>query len=87
MNAIVTSWFCIREGDLGLWLAAYLTTAVRGRYRAVFIGTAITAYIPWLVLPSGGRGARTIEIVIVVMFWPLRVNEPRVKHGRDEFGF
>ena len=73
--------------DLGLWLMAYLTTAVRGRYQPILTGTAIAAYVPWLVLPPGGRRARTIEGVIVVMFWPLCVNEPRAKHGRDEFGF
>ena len=64
-NVVVASWFYVREGDLGLWMAAYLITAVRGRYRPVFIVTAIAAYIPWLVLPPGGRRARTIEVVIV----------------------
>ena len=58
-------WFYVREGDLGLWLTAYLTTAVRGRYRPALTGTAIAAYVPRLVLPPGGRGARTIEGVNV----------------------
>ena len=55
----------VHEGDLGLRPAAHLTRAVRDRYRPAFIGTAIAAYIPWLVLPPGGRGPRTIEVVIV----------------------
>ena len=63
--AVVVSWFYVREGDLGLWLAAYLTKAVRGRYGPVLTGTAITAYVLWLVLSPGERGARTIEGVIV----------------------
>ena len=64
-NAVVASYCSACEADLGLWLAACLTTAVRGCYRPVLTGTAIAAYIPWLVLPPGARGARTIEGVIV----------------------
>ena len=55
----------VHEGDLGLRPAAHLTRAVRDRYRPAFIGTAIAAYIPWLVLPPGEGGPRTIEVVIV----------------------
>ena len=47
----------VREGDLGLWLTAYLATAARGRYRSVLIGTAIATYVTWLVLPPGGSRA------------------------------
>ena len=44
--------YYVREGDLGMWPAAYLTRAVRGRYCPIFIGTTIAVYVPWLVLPS-----------------------------------
>ena len=36
-TVVIVSWFYVREGDLGLWLAAYLTTAVRGRYQPIFV--------------------------------------------------
>ena len=37
-NVIVASYYSARKGDLGLWLAACLTTAVRGRHWSVLIG-------------------------------------------------
>ena len=54
---MVVSYCSAREADLGPWLAAYLATAVRGRYRPVLTGTAIAAYIPWLVFRQWEWGA------------------------------
>ena len=55
-DCVVASLNTIVEGGFGLWPAAYRTTAVRGRYQPIFIAAIIAAYIPWRVLPSGGRG-------------------------------
>ena len=54
----------------GSWAIAgsvYPTTAVRGRYRPTITGVTIAAIIPWLILPSWGRGADDNRGVIVVI--------------------
>ena len=57
----------VSRGNFGIRSSPYRTTAVRGRYRPIIIGTMITAYVPWLILPSGGRDPMTIKGVIVVI--------------------
>ena len=54
---LLRSYYSAREANLGLWLAAYLTTSVRSRYRPVLTGAGIAAHMPWIVLSPGERGA------------------------------
>ena len=42
-------------------------TAARGRYRPTITRVTIAAMIPWLILPSWGRGVNDDRGVIVVI--------------------
>ena len=68
MSLLRRTYYSGREADLGLWLAAYLTTAVRGRYRPVLIlrySNHRLLMSHGLFCHQGEGGPRMIEGVIV----------------------
>ena len=55
-NYCCCAWYYVREDKLGLSPAAYPTMVIRGPIDLYsYLGMTITAYVPWLVLLSGGR--------------------------------